>query len=161
MLRIPNEDVINFADPDCKVRLMRKYGNCAPFVGHNVEGEKVILPIAPDSIILETYQKNGWIRKNYYDSCGFLNGEMYDGKWDKPDPEEENVVWLVIENCYEDGVVHVSTFKTHEAASAEFQRIKAEFSEDDVAESTAGTGEYFHAFGMMHCEVKRSVIRGA
>lgn len=161
MIRIPNEDVACFKDPDCKVRLMRKYGHCAPFIGTNAEGEKVILSIAPDSIVLETYQSNGWIRKNYYDGNGFPDGEMYDGKWHKPDPEEENTVWLVVENCYEDGVVHVTTFRTHEAASAEFQRIKSKFEDNEISESTAGSGEYFHAFGLMYCEVKRSVIRDA
>lgn len=161
MIKIPNEDVACFNDPDTKIRLMRKYGHCGPFVGHNAEGEKVVLSIAPDSIILETYQKNGWIRKNYFDSCGFPDGEMFDGKWDKPDPEEENVIWLVIENCYEDGCVHVSPFRTHEAASAEFQRIKAQFEKDEIDETATDTREFFHACRGISCEVKRSVIRDA
>lgn len=161
MIRIPNEDVACFNDPDTKIRLMRKYGHCGPFEGHNAEGERVILSIAPDSIILETYQKNGWIRKNYFDSCGFPDGEMFDGKWDKPDPEDENTVWLVIENCYEDGVVHVSTFKKYEAAVEEYERIKNEIPPEEISESTVGTGKFFHELGVKTCEVKRSMIRDA
>ena len=88
MIRIPNEDVACFADPDCKVRLMRNYGHCAPFEGTNAEGERVILSIAPESILLETHQKNGWIRKNYYDENGFPAGEMFDGKWNVPEKPE-------------------------------------------------------------------------
>lgn len=88
MIRIPNEDVACFKDPDCKVRLMRKYGHCAPFIGTNAEGEKVILSVSPDSIVLETYQSNGWIRKNYYDENGFPDGETFDGKWNVSDKPE-------------------------------------------------------------------------
>lgn len=161
MIRIPNEDVACFADPDCKVRLMRKYGHCAPFIGHNAEGEKVILSIAPDSIILETYQNNGWIRKNYYDSCGLPDGEMYDGKWNKPDPEEENTIWLVIENYYDEGTVHVSSFKQHENASEELQRIKGRYDSGNIEISDKPDHEWFHVFGYMTCEVKRSVMRDA
>ena len=157
MICIPNEEVICFEDPDCKVRLMRKYGHCTPFEGTNSEGERIVLSIAPESILLETYQRNGWIRQNWYDENGFPNGETFAGKWNKPDPEEENTVWLVIEHLYEAGVVHVYAFKTHEAASAEYERMKKEYGAGDAMERR----EHYHVFGQVTLEVRRSVIRDA
>ena len=47
------------------------------------------------------------------------------------------------------------------AAVEEYERIKNEIPPDEIAESTIGTGKFFHELGVKTCEVKRSVIRDA
>lgn len=39
------------------------------------------------AVILTTYQKNGWLRINYYDADGFAQDETFDGRW-KEVPKE-------------------------------------------------------------------------
>lgn len=155
MTQIPNELTRNFADPAVRRRLMEEYADCRGFQGKNENDEIVWVSISSNEITVATYQSNGWVRVNYYDENGLASGEAYNGRWNKPEPEED-AVWLIIENWYEDGAVYVTTFKTHEAASVAFQRLKAGFDADEVAE---GAGEFFHVFGQMNCEVKRSVIQ--
>ena len=60
-------------------QLMKEHGDSKfPFFGTNSEGETIKISIAPDSIVLETYQNNGWIRKNYFDELGYPAGETFD-----------------------------------------------------------------------------------
>lgn len=137
MIRIPYEDVANFADPDCKVRLMRKYGYCAPFEGTNAEGERVILSIAPESILLETHQKNGWIRRNYYDENGFPAGEMFDGRWNKHEDTEDTVYILLIIDV-ESNVYNAQPYKTLEAAAESYKLHMSCFDPETVVEDEPG-----------------------
>ena len=61
---------------------MKGHGNSQfPFFGENEDGERIEIHIAEDSIIYKTYQKNGWIRVNYFDENGIEDGETFDGKW--------------------------------------------------------------------------------
>ena len=60
-------------------KLMKEHGDSEfPFYGTNSEGETIKLSVGYDSIVLETYQKNGWIRKNYFDELGYPNGETFE-----------------------------------------------------------------------------------
>lgn len=62
--------------------LMKEYGNSdSPFFGKNDEGEDIEIHISKDSIIYKTYQSNGWLRVNYFDSDGYPAGETFDGRW--------------------------------------------------------------------------------
>ena len=62
--------------------LMKEHGNSQfPFFGENEDGERTEIHIAENSIIYKTYQKNGWIRVNYFDENGIEDGETFDGKW--------------------------------------------------------------------------------
>lgn len=80
---IPNELSVRFDDIEVRRQLMAEYGNStSDCIGENAEGETVSMAIYTDKIIVTTYQNNHWVRKNYYDSEGFLEGEMYDGKWE-------------------------------------------------------------------------------
>jgi len=66
------------------VECMAEYGDTdTPFVGKNADGETVMVHVAKDNIIVETYQSNGWVRKNYYNAKGIAEGESFDGRWDK------------------------------------------------------------------------------
>ena len=66
-------------NPDLLKSLMKSYGKSeSAFIGTNENGETVSISIYPDKIILETYQNNGWSRKNYYDENGYPNGETYE-----------------------------------------------------------------------------------
>ena len=61
---------------------MQEYGNVDdPFFGKNENGEDVVVGIANDSVVITTYQLNGWVRVNYYNSEGEIEGESYDGRW--------------------------------------------------------------------------------
>lgn len=70
-------DFSNIAD--CK-KIMRKYGNSdTPFSGTNSEGEKITISVFKDKIVVVTYQKNGWVRKNIYEED--CTEELFEGKW--------------------------------------------------------------------------------
>ncbi len=47
--------------------------------------EDVVVVIGTDFISTETFQKNGWVRKNIYtydkDNDIWIDEEIYDGKW--------------------------------------------------------------------------------
>ena len=79
MNTIPNELSARFGEIEVRRQLMREYGNStADFIGKNEDGEMVMMAIYTDKIIVTTYQNNHWIRKDYYDSEGFYEAEMYD-----------------------------------------------------------------------------------
>lgn len=80
---IPNELSERFGEIEIRRQLMKEYGDSASdFVGKNEDGELVTMAIYHDKIIVTTYQNNHWVRKDYYDSEGFYEAEMYDGKWE-------------------------------------------------------------------------------
>lgn len=72
----------NFDDLENRRIIMKEYGSIeSALTGVNENGETTTLHIAHDSLIVETYQNNGFIRKNYYDADGYADGESYEVKW--------------------------------------------------------------------------------
>ena len=66
------------------VNCMAEYGNSkTSFSGKNENGETVFVHVASDNIIIDTYQSNGWVRRNFYNANGIPEGETFEGKWDK------------------------------------------------------------------------------
>lgn len=68
----------------CEVRrtLMREFGKSeTAYTGVNADGEDVLLIIFTDHITVSTYQRNGWVRVNYYDADGYAEGETFKGRW--------------------------------------------------------------------------------
>lgn len=64
------------------VECMAKYGDTkTPFFGKNADGEQVCVHVAKDNIIIDTYQSNGCVRRNYYNSKGIADGETFEGRW--------------------------------------------------------------------------------
>ena len=62
--------------------LMKEYGNSvSPYYGKNVDGEETEIHISHDNIIYKTYQNNGWVRVNEYNSNGLLESETFEGRW--------------------------------------------------------------------------------
>ena len=45
--------------------------------GKNKNGENVLISVNHDNITVETFQNNGWIRKNVYWECG-MSEELYE-----------------------------------------------------------------------------------
>lgn len=81
MISIPNEELVNFSDPSCKKALMKKYGSSQIILnGENENGEKILIFISSDSIVVRTFQSNGWLRVNYYDKNGEPAGETFEGR---------------------------------------------------------------------------------
>lgn len=79
---IPNELSQNFGDIKARRKMMELYGDSqTAYGGVNEDGEDVLVSIARDSIVVSTFQKNGWVRKNFYDENGFDAGETFDGRW--------------------------------------------------------------------------------
>ena len=75
------ENQINFdsTNPALLRQLMKEHGDSpAPFVGTNDDGERITISIGTNIILLTTYQKNGWIRKNYFDANGNPAGETFE-----------------------------------------------------------------------------------
>lgn len=62
------------------ISLMDAYGNSKTmFPGVNEEGEIVHISIFPDMIVVMTFQKNGWHRKNIYHRDG-TREELFEGR---------------------------------------------------------------------------------
>lgn len=82
MNRIPEEIASQFSTPEGRKKIIKFYG-VAPnmYVGKNEIGEDVTLAVSPSGIKLETYQRNGWVRLNYYNTDGNSSGETYGGRW--------------------------------------------------------------------------------
>lgn len=89
MNRIPNELSSRFSDAEVRRQIIQEYGDSPNmFFGENADGEKVIMSVSREKgIVLATYQKNGWLRINYYDADGFAQDETFDGRW-KEVPKE-------------------------------------------------------------------------
>lgn len=66
-------------------KLMDELGDSKTFfVGHNEYGETTHTSISHESIVMETFQDNGWLRQDwlYYDGT---TCEIYKGRYDKED----------------------------------------------------------------------------
>lgn len=48
-----------------------------PLSGVNEEGESTLTCITDEYVVVETFQSNGWIRKNYYYTDGYCE-EMFE-----------------------------------------------------------------------------------
>lgn len=60
----------------CKI--MDEFGDePLPFHGENENGESVIIGVCHDSISVQTFQKNGWMRTNIYNRYG-ENEELFE-----------------------------------------------------------------------------------
>ena len=82
-MKISDELSTRFADVKGRQELIGKYGNSnTMFTGENSDGETVTVSIDKErGIILKTYQNNGWLRVNYYNKEGYVEGECFDGRW--------------------------------------------------------------------------------
>jgi len=82
---ITTEKTFHFdsANPKLLRELIEKYGNSSTmFLGTNSEGERMTISIdTNEGIVTSTYQNNGWVRVNYYDTDGYPAGETFDGRW--------------------------------------------------------------------------------
>lgn len=76
---IPNDVSQKFTTPGGRKEMMRDYFGI--YSGTNTDGENVQLSICPTLMELTTFQKNGWVRINWYDAEGLPTGETFDGKW--------------------------------------------------------------------------------
>ena len=74
-----NEIHFDSTDPALLRQLMKEHGDSEfPYFGKNEDGETIMISINPDSIVLETFQNNGWTRKNFFDKDGYLEGETFE-----------------------------------------------------------------------------------
>lgn len=91
--RIPNELSNRIGELKGRQKMIRKYGNMnTTFGGVNAEGEDVLISFDTESgIKLSTFQKNGWLRVNYFDKDGVAEGETFEGKWTDTTIKRENV----------------------------------------------------------------------
>lgn len=73
---------IDFSDLDSICEAMDKYHETKTMLlGKNADGEMVTTSIFEDHIVLQTFQNNHWIRKNYYYRDGTVE-ELFEGKWE-------------------------------------------------------------------------------
>ena len=80
---IPNELTANFSKIEVRAKIIELYGNVNTlYSGENEDGERVTLSVDTETgITLETFQHNGWVRVNYYDKYGEIEGETFKGRW--------------------------------------------------------------------------------
>ena len=80
---IPADDLNKFTTVEGRRELMKKYGESdTAYMGHNEDGELVMVSIYTNELIVVTYQSNHWIRKDVYDENGEYSEELYDGRWE-------------------------------------------------------------------------------
>lgn len=74
---------IDFSSPQQITEINQKYKNVSSMLESiNQNNEQQFISFGDEEIVLTTYQKNGWIRKNYYSAeNGELEGEAFEGKW--------------------------------------------------------------------------------
>lgn len=76
-------------DLDGMRQIMEKYGDSkTAFFGTNGEEETILISVFHDKIVVDTYQSNGWLRKNVYDYDGTCE-ELFEGKWTEPMEQEQ------------------------------------------------------------------------
>ena len=77
-----NELAAHFENPFIKMQMMKEFGDSETAYSVVIEdGETVLVSIFKDHIIVQTHQKNGWVRINEYDENGTFASETYDGRW--------------------------------------------------------------------------------
>lgn len=68
------------SDFDSMLKLMEEKGNGdTMYVGVNADFERTTISIFQEKIICETYQHNGWVRKNIYWRDG-TREELFEGR---------------------------------------------------------------------------------
>ena len=73
--------IVDLSDLEGSRKLMDELGDSkTPFVGRNDCGETTHTSISHESIVIETYQDNGWIRQNWLHYDG-TREEIFDGRW--------------------------------------------------------------------------------
>ncbi|PAV40010.1 hypothetical protein CJ260_00800 [Megasphaera sp. ASD88] len=78
--------VVDPTDYDGLLEIMEKFGDSKYiYTGHNENNEEVNIHVSHDSIIVDTYQENGWLRRNVYtnDDGDIIKEEMYPERWNK------------------------------------------------------------------------------
>lgn len=77
-----NELCQNFDNIESRKKVIELYQDVdTSFSGNNENNETVEIHVSPSGLVTKTYQNNGWIRVNYYDSCGVAEGESFEGRW--------------------------------------------------------------------------------
>ena len=73
----PNDERAMF----CLMRTTGRFNKTYP--GENNDGEKIKIHISENNIIVDTYQENGWIRRNVYtkDKKKIIREEMLLERW--------------------------------------------------------------------------------
>lgn len=72
----------DFSEPKVVRGLIREYKDIPYMVtGKNTNGEELDISFSEDGMVVRAYQKNGFIRENYYNSNGELEGQTFQGKW--------------------------------------------------------------------------------
>ena len=86
----------DFGNPASRRQMMQEFGDYPNALsGANEDGEQTLISICPSSLIVKTFQENGWVRVNEYGADGQMAGETFDGRWmelpvpTKAEPEEE------------------------------------------------------------------------
>ena len=82
MVCIPNVLSSKFDTVDARKKIIAMFADSVNlFSGTNEDREMVTLTVSKCGLILTTYQTNGWVRINYYDEKGQVEGENFDGRW--------------------------------------------------------------------------------
>ena len=95
MQKIPNEYSAEFNTVKGRARLIGYYGDSPNmFEGQNEDGEKVWISFSKErGIIAKTFQSNGWLRVNTYDSEGYAEMETFEGRWDR-ETESPSILYI-------------------------------------------------------------------
>jgi hypothetical protein len=74
---------VDFSEPE-QVRSLINDNESGMFGGKNNDGEDVMVLISKgEEATVKTFQENGWLRVNYYNSNGYSEGETFEGRHDK------------------------------------------------------------------------------
>ena len=74
--------MIDIGSEEIRRKLMKEVGGGEKvMMEENENGEDVVLDVSSDEIIQLTFQKNGWVRRNYYNAEGRAVEENFRGVW--------------------------------------------------------------------------------
>lgn len=74
--------ILDFSNPEEVKEAIKRYRHLDHSVdGINQNGEQQHISFSESGAVLTTYQANGFVRINYFDENGQLEGEAFDGRW--------------------------------------------------------------------------------
>ena len=73
---------VNFNNPEEVKKAIESYKDFPDMLmGGNPKEESIEISFTESAATVKTYQNNGWVRVNYYNSEGYCEGETFEGRW--------------------------------------------------------------------------------
>lgn len=75
-----NTETMMLETEEDRKAFMNKVGT-GLYSGKNEDGQQLAIVVNEGGMEISTYQKNHWVRVNYFNEDGFADGESFNGRW--------------------------------------------------------------------------------